>query len=206
LETHRDEIHSGSLVVLFEDECHLLWGDVCGYVWGKTDQRIEVPTTNEWSKQTYYGVVNLHTQYCLIQAAETGNSANTIAFLNYLLAQYPDSRIVLIWDGATYHRSQEVKAYLERSIKDWMNPPGKSPVFGLQRMTQSRIQLRMFGCRRSDSFESTITCVCHSMWLSFYLSLSRIVKSLISLSFLPMVVSHNSFRTAIFSFDAYACF
>ena len=33
---NREEISSGQLVALFEDECHLLWGDMCGYVWGKT--------------------------------------------------------------------------------------------------------------------------------------------------------------------------
>jgi len=113
LETHRHEIISGELVVFFEDECHLLWGDLCGYVWGKTSERIEVPIVNERSKQTYYGALNVHTQQCLIQAAEAGNSEGTIAFLKYLLSQYPDSRIALIWDGATYHRSQEVRADLE---------------------------------------------------------------------------------------------
>jgi hypothetical protein len=101
LEAHQGEIHSGSLVVLFEDECHLLWGEVCGYVCGKTDERIEVPITNERSKQTYDGAVNLHTQQCLIQTAETGNSEHTIAFVKYLVAQYPDNRIALFWDGAT---------------------------------------------------------------------------------------------------------
>lgn len=100
-------------MVFFEDECHLLWGDLCGYVWAKTNERIEVPITNERSKQTYYGTVNIYTQKCLIQASEAGNSEGTIAFLKYLLSQYPNSRIALIWDGATYHRSQEVKEYLE---------------------------------------------------------------------------------------------
>ena len=33
--------------------------------------------------------------------------------MQYLLAQCPQSRIALIWDGASYHRSQEVRAYLE---------------------------------------------------------------------------------------------
>ena len=37
----------------------------------------------------------------------------TITFLKYLLDQCPKSRIALIWDGATYHRSQEVRKYLE---------------------------------------------------------------------------------------------
>jgi hypothetical protein len=25
------------------DECHLLWGDICGYVWGKSNMRVEIP-------------------------------------------------------------------------------------------------------------------------------------------------------------------
>jgi transposase len=99
-------------MVFFQDECHLVWGDLCGYVWGKTNERIEVPIVNERSKQTYYGVVNLYTQQCLIQSYTAGNSENTIAFLQYLRSLCPKSRIALIWDGASYHRSQEVKAYL----------------------------------------------------------------------------------------------
>lgn len=58
--THREEICRGELVVFFEDECHLLWGDLCGYVWGKTSERVEIPMTNERSKQTYYGAVDFY--------------------------------------------------------------------------------------------------------------------------------------------------
>ncbi len=25
------------------DECHLLWGDIIGYVWGKTSERVSIP-------------------------------------------------------------------------------------------------------------------------------------------------------------------
>lgn len=82
-------------------------------VWGKTEQRIEVPIVNQRCKQTYYGAVNLSTGRCLIQAYEAGNCESTIAFLNYLVSQYPNRRIALIWDGASYHRSQEVKDYLQ---------------------------------------------------------------------------------------------
>jgi transposase len=101
------------MVVLFQDECHLLWGDICGYIWGKTSERIEVPITNERERQTYYGAVNLYTQECLIQTYEKGNSESTIAFLKYLQEQYPlATQIVMIWDGASYHRSDEIKFYL----------------------------------------------------------------------------------------------
>ncbi|MBW4443131.1 MAG: transposase [Plectolyngbya sp. WJT66-NPBG17] len=59
---------------------------------------------NERDKQTYYGVVNLFTQQCLIQPYKAGNSEATVAFLTYLLQKFPTRRIVLIWDGASYHR------------------------------------------------------------------------------------------------------
>lgn len=106
LEVHQHEIISGELVVLFVDECHLLWGDICGYVWGKTDQRIEVPVVNERQKQTYFGALNLFTQKFLVKADEKGNSESTIAFVEYLRAQFPKCRIAIFWEGATSHRSR----------------------------------------------------------------------------------------------------
>ncbi len=88
MESHRQEIDLGRLVVFFLDECHLLWGDTCGYVWGKTNQRIEVPVVNERQKQTDYGALNLCTQEFWLKAYEKGNSEFTIAFIHYLLAEY----------------------------------------------------------------------------------------------------------------------
>ena len=55
---HRVEIETGKLRVLLLDECHLMWGDLSGYVWGKTDQEITVSVVNEREKQTYYGAVD----------------------------------------------------------------------------------------------------------------------------------------------------
>lgn len=121
MNAHRDAIASQELVVFFVDECHLLWGDVCGYVWAKTNERIEVPLLNERQKQTYYGALNLYTQRFLVKAYDKGDSHSTIAFLQYLLTQYPQSRIALIWDGATYHRSGEVRTYLE-SVNQQLEP------------------------------------------------------------------------------------
>jgi hypothetical protein len=42
---HAAEITSGSVVVLYIDQCHLLWDDARGYVWGPSTQRIEIPMT-----------------------------------------------------------------------------------------------------------------------------------------------------------------
>jgi len=46
-------IVSGQLVVFFVDECHLLWGDLCGYVWGKLMSASKFPSSmNAASKPT----------------------------------------------------------------------------------------------------------------------------------------------------------
>jgi hypothetical protein len=34
LETWQSDLKQGKLCVFMLDECHLLWGDLCGYVWG----------------------------------------------------------------------------------------------------------------------------------------------------------------------------
>ena len=99
--------------VFFLDECHLLWGDVCGYIWGKSNRRIEVPIVNERQRQTYYGALDYFNHEFLLQAYPIANSEHTISFLDYLQTQRPNQRIAIIWDGAGYHRSQEVKDYLQ---------------------------------------------------------------------------------------------
>jgi len=111
LEARREPIESGKLIVLFVDECHLLWGDVCGYVWGKSHIRIEVPIENERERQTYFGALNYRTNEFLIKSFPTANSDTTIEFMTYLQAQYPDSQIVIFWDGASYHRSHAVQNF-----------------------------------------------------------------------------------------------
>lgn len=154
LEQWRPESESGKLVVFMLDECHLLWGDLCGYVWGKTDRRIVVPIANERQRQTYFGALNYHTKEFLVQSYDRGNWEQTIAFLQYLQQQCPNQRIAVIWDGASYHRSGEIKAYLES-----LNNNGKSPASGLRPMLQNKIRLKTFGYKPNDGFESVITCV-----------------------------------------------
>ncbi len=85
LASNREEIEAGRLRVLLIDECHLLWGDLTGYVWGKTDQEIAVGIVNERDKQTYYGAIDYLNGKLLLQAYNAGNSDNTIDYLRYLL-------------------------------------------------------------------------------------------------------------------------
>jgi putative transposase len=56
------DIVSGEVMVLVEDECHLVGGDSIGYGWGRQHERTEVPMANVKQRQTYDGAMNLDNQ------------------------------------------------------------------------------------------------------------------------------------------------
>ena len=88
-------------------------GDVCGYLWGMRNHSREIPLLNEREKQTYYGAVNYLTKQLVLREYATANSENTVAFLKNLQSLNSEARHLIIWDGASYHKYKEMKAYLE---------------------------------------------------------------------------------------------
>ena len=156
--------------MLFVDECHLCWGDTCGYVWGRTDRRIEIPITNQRERQTYFGALNYTTKEFILKEYDTGNGENTKHFMEFLQEKYIGKKIVLIWDGASYHRSDVVKSFLSsvndgKLSKDWLftcilfapNAPKQNPVEDV--WLQGKNFLRKYG--------NFITLF---LWLNFFLS------------------------------------
>jgi putative transposase len=135
------EIVSGELIVFAEDECHLVEGDSIGYVWGRRNERTEIPIENAKQRQTYYGVINLYNQEFIFAPYEQGNGKSTVSFIEHLQVLHPDKKLLIIWDGASYHYSEEVQAYLNKvnqglEEKDWKvkcvlfapNAPDQNPV------------------------------------------------------------------------------
>jgi transposase len=106
------------VIVLLEDECHLVWGEVCGKAWGKRNAPIPVPMTNERKRQTYYGALNLLTQDFHLYEAPTGDGVNTVAYLRWCQGLYPDKKLFLLWDGASYHRGEEMQKFLAQENVD----------------------------------------------------------------------------------------
>ena len=100
--------------MLLVDECHLLWGDARGYVWGPKDQRLVIPIENIRERQTYYGALNLLTGQTAMWEAAKGNMEQTVGFLTYLRQYYQGRRMVICWDGASYHQGHLVQEYLGR--------------------------------------------------------------------------------------------
>ena len=146
------------MIVLLEDECHLVWGDVCGRVWGKRNTAIEVPMTNERERQTYYGALNLLTNEFHLYEASAGNGVNTVAYLQWCQTLYPDKQLVLLWDGASYHRGEEMQKFLAQenaglAEADWKvtcirfapNCPEQNPTLGYLVTSQTWVRRKV--CR-----------------------------------------------------------
>ena len=108
----KQEIESENLTVFMIDECHLLWGALYSYTWGRTDKRIEIPIKNEKERQTYYGANYYQTKEFIVQEYKNGNTEKKNEFVKYLQEQRPGKRLAIFGDGATYHNSQEFREYL----------------------------------------------------------------------------------------------
>ncbi len=96
------------------DECHLLAGDASGYGWGRKSERLTVQVANPKKRQSCFGALNAKNGEVVLSEAEYANSTTTVSFPETLREHYAGKQLWVIWDNASYHKSQAVRAYLEK--------------------------------------------------------------------------------------------
>jgi transposase len=97
--------------------------------------------TNFRERQTYYGAIEPLSGEAIVIPTDTANGYWTTIFVEYLRQQYGEKRLILLWDGASYHRGVEMQYYLEsvnlkRSRDEWLvtcvlfapNAPEQNPM------------------------------------------------------------------------------
>jgi len=152
-------ITSGDMVVLFIDQCHLNWGEVCGYAWGPRDKRVTIPVVNARERQTYYGAINPVSGEITAIVADCGNGYWTQLFVGYLREHYPGKRLLICWDGASYHRGQEMQDYLEainfgRKREEWLvrciqfapHAPEQNPIEDVWNQAKAFLRKNWYQC------------------------------------------------------------
>ncbi|MDS3862426.1 transposase, partial [Thermosynechococcaceae cyanobacterium BACA0444] len=50
----------------------------------------------------------------IVKPYSSGNSQNTIRFIKGIKAIHPNQKIIVIWDGAAYHNSDDFRKYLHQ--------------------------------------------------------------------------------------------
>ncbi len=81
-----------------------------------------MPISNPKPRQTHYGAIHYKTGKIMMRAYENGDSVNTIKFIETLRTIHPHQKLILIWDGAAYHHSQEFCTYLSQVNGDKSKP------------------------------------------------------------------------------------
>lgn len=120
LKEHKEEIKSGAIRVLAIDESHLSGGDSCGQGWADKESRREVKVGNYRDSQSYYGALDCVSGEFIVSRSRGGNTEETIEFVKRLREASGEAKLVIIWDGASYHRSQGWREYLEEvNREEW---------------------------------------------------------------------------------------
>lgn len=114
---NQEELNQDKLEIYILDESHLLYGNVCGYVWGKTDSRVSIEVNNPRKRVTFYGALNYRTKEFILKEYDVANSENAVNFLEYLQSLTPEKRLLIIWDNASFHKKGEIPSYLDKVNK-----------------------------------------------------------------------------------------
>lgn len=123
-------------MVLVEDECRVARESDSAAVWYEKGKYPQIRVDTKREGKSFYGALNVKTGQCHLMDIK-GNqvSARTVEYLEHLENIYHGKRVLLIWDGAPWHRGK-VKEYLQRkNRKCWLEImyfPPYSPDFNPQ--------------------------------------------------------------------------
>lgn len=100
-------------VVLVEDETDLRLVPLLRRMWMRVGEQIVLPAPVTNQCRTLFGTLNIHTGEVFYRAFVRKRTAETIAFLEALLAHYAEREILLLWDHASIHKSRALQVWLQ---------------------------------------------------------------------------------------------
>jgi transposase len=111
-------------------------------VWYFRGKEPIIEAKRKGESQNFYGALNMSKNSkdvgkCTAMKVGRQNSGTTIKFLKKLLKAYQNKKIFLIWDGAGWHKSKEIRKFLSETNKgkiklELFNFPPYTPEFNPQ--------------------------------------------------------------------------
>jgi transposase len=111
------------------DEAHIHQDADLGYGWAERGQRFWVASRSPGlsARVSFYGVYLYNEGQVRLWPFPRANGEHTIAVLRRLRAAFPDEALIVLWDGAPYHRAKSVRAAATALNITLMPLPGYSP-------------------------------------------------------------------------------
>lgn len=126
-----DRMIRGEIQLVFVDESHFHRDMDLGYTWGRVGERVwrisDCPPLSD--RINWYGAFDFSKGQCLIWNEGNCDKQHTAMFLERLKTWLPADgrRVVVIWDGAPWHRAKSVQNKADELGIELIPLPGYSP-------------------------------------------------------------------------------
>jgi transposase len=101
-------------MVFASDETRLQKEAEIRRAWLVKGKRTVVKTERSREHQNYLGFLNQKTFEALVFEIKRGNTKETIRVLRELIQLYPDKKICIVWDNASWHKTKELRNELKK--------------------------------------------------------------------------------------------
>jgi transposase len=121
----------GEVVVIYVDEVHLHQDMEVGYTWSPLGESNWIPSSSPGrsARLNCFGAYNFTEGRCFVWEDGKCNGDTTLHFLQQLSHWLNEKQrpVVIIWDGASYHRSQKIRTDAAQLGFQILPLPGYSP-------------------------------------------------------------------------------
>ena len=116
-------------LLVYLDEAHIHQDCDLGYGWGERGQRLWIASRSPRlsARVSFYGLYLDNEGQVRLWPFPRANGEHTIEVLRRLRAEWPDRKLLVLWDGAPYHRAKAVREAARALDITLMPLPGYSP-------------------------------------------------------------------------------
>ncbi len=125
----RDGTQHDRHLLVYLDEAHIHQDADLGYGWAKRGARFFVASSSPGlsAKLSFYGLSLYNEGQIRLWPYPRANGEHTMDVLRRLRAEFPDEALIVLWDGAPYHRAKAVREIATTLGIELMPLPGYSP-------------------------------------------------------------------------------
>ncbi len=111
----KEHFEDDDTVLLTADEMVLSTQTTFQKIWLPVNTFPKIDVSNDRKNRSVYGFHNVKNGVQYAFKTDWQNSEHTCEVLEKVLQLYPGKKVVIIWDNAPWHRSKEVRAYLQKT-------------------------------------------------------------------------------------------